>query len=331
LESVIAVTVAVVSGAHSDIEIANRVPGIEGTSRQGRYYRQAAEILGFVVNNRNHSSITLKGTQIAANPTLTNPLLLESVLNLHLYQKLIPYIELHPGGLNRQQIIDYLQSISEDKMGPSMIPRRISTILGWLHSLGIIEQHGDNYQISNRIISDLPVLKINDIEQPIIPTTGQLRDYEEVEARISGAKDFIMIYKNEAKLERASYSHKKLTNLVANRIKQAGGIPKSNQFIDLATRINRDYLFEMKSTTSNNFKAQIRKGISQLYEYRYLQSNPDAKLVLVIENPISGANNWIIDYLELDRMIHLIWDGDDELYATERTRNELRFLNLSTY
>ena len=54
----------------------------------------------------------------------------------------------------------------------------------------------------------------------------------------------------------------------------------------------RDYLFEMKSTTEDNPHAQIRRGLTQLYEYRYVQNVKEAKLVLVIENPLPRENGW---------------------------------------
>ena len=84
----------------------------------------------------------------------------------------------------------------------------------------------------------------------------------------------------------------------------------------------------MKSTTEDNVKAQVRKGISQLYEYRYLENKPDANLILVVERPLTGDNTWMIDYMENDRNIHLVWDGDNNLYGTERTRQQLGFLGL---
>jgi len=328
IESVIAATVAVTNGAQTDIDIANKVHGIEGDDRQGRYYRRASEILGFIINQRNNATITAKGQLIANDPSLTNPTLVESVLNLNLYQKLLPYFELHPEGLTRDQILSYLQSISAVDIGQTMIPRRISTIISWIKTLGIIELSGEKYKISNIIIPDLPLISINDIEQPILPSTGELQEYEIVEKRIANAKEIITIYKNQAHLDRANTSHNNLVNLVAERIKVVGGIPKSNQFIDLATTINDDYIFEMKSTTDKNTKVQIRKGLSQLYEYRYIQNKPNAKLVLVVERPLVGDNTWLIDYLETDRNIHIVWDGNNNLYGTERTRAEIEFLNL---
>jgi hypothetical protein len=328
IESVVAATLAIANGASTDIEIANQVPGIERDDRQGRYYRRAAEILGFIINVRNNATITPKGQLIADNPTLTNPTVIVSVLNLNLYQKLLPYIELHPEGLTRQQIIDYLQLISVANIGPTMIPRRISTILAWIRTLGVIEKVGEKYRIANAIIPSIPLINLIDIEQPVLPATGGLQEYETVERRISSARDIITIYKNQARLDRANNSHIELVNLVAERIRGAGAIPKSNQFIDLAATLQQDYIFEMKSTTEDNVKAQVRKGISQLYEYRYLENKPDASLILVVERPLTGDNTWMIDYMENDRNIHLVWDGDNNLYGTEKTRQQLGFLGL---
>lgn len=328
IESVILATVAIANGATTDIEIANQVPGIEGDDRQGRYYRRAAEILGFITNTRNNAQITPKGLQVANNPVLTNPTLLASVINLNLYQKLLPFIELNPQGLTRQEIIDYLQSIAVANIGPSMIPRRISTIISWIRTLGIIEQVGDRYRIANAIIPSMPVIDMKDIQQPILPATGALQEYQTVEQRISNANEIITVYKNQARLERANNAHRTLVNLVADRVRGAGGIPKANQFIDLATTLEQDFIFEMKSTTAGNVNAQIRKGISQLYEYRYLENKPEANLILVIENPLTHDESWILDYMETDRNIHLVWDGNGNLYGSQNTRDQLGFLNL---
>ncbi len=210
-----------------------------------------------------------------------------------------------------------------------MIPRRISTILAWLKTLNIIEQkENEKYYLLKSIITTIPIIDYNDIDQPIIPSTADLQEYETVEQRVLTARDMILIYKSQAKLDRANSSHAQLVNLVADRIRSAGGIPKSNQIIDLATTMNEDFIFEMKSTNENNVKAQVRKGISQLYEYRYLQNKPNANLILVVERPLEGDNSWMIDYMENDRNIHLVWDGDNNLYGTAKTREQLGFLGL---
>lgn len=329
LESVLLTVIAVGNGARTDIEIANRIPGIEGDDRQGRYYRNASEMLGFISNQRNNATLTPKGTELLNNPTLTNPLFIASVLNLEVYQKLLPFMELHPEGLTRQEIEGYLQSIADPRIGPSMIPRRISTIIAWPRVLGFLRQTNDGrLQIQNNLSADLPVFEIKDDDQPLLPVSGDLAEYQEIEQRTLRAQQEVAYFKNQAKLERATNAHIALVNLVSQRIRQYGGIPKSNQLIDLAVRLDQDYIFEMKSTNDENVRSQVRKGMSQLYEYRYLQNKPDAKLILVVEKPLGVTHSWMLDYMETDRAINLIWDGNNELYGSERTRNELEFLGL---
>jgi hypothetical protein len=104
-----------------------------------------------------------------------------------------------------------------------------------------------------------------------------------------------------------------LTDLVAGKVRRAGSIPKKNQYIDLSAIVREDlYLFEMKSTTDSNAHPQIRRAISQLYEYRYLQDAPTAKLVVVIENPPPREKKWMVDYVVKDRKLLIAWDGDRE-------------------
>ncbi len=86
---------------------------------------------------------------------------------------------------------------------------------------------------------------------------------------------------------------------------------KNNRYVDLSAAIRDDlYLFEMKSTTAGNAHGQTRRAISQLYEYRYLQDVPAAKLVIVIENPPPQEKKRIVDYVVKDRKLLIAWDGD---------------------
>ncbi len=119
-----------------------------------------------------------------------------------------------------------------------------------------------------------------------------------------------------------------LMNCVADRIHRARAIPKQNRYIDLSATINDNhYLFEMKSTTAANALSQVRKAISQLYEYRYIQQASDARLVVVIENPLPRDKRWLIDYVVNDRQLLIAWDGDrTNLHCPERLRQELSFL-----
>jgi len=133
----------------------------------------------------------------------------------------------------------------------------------------------------------------------------------------------------DASADRADNAHRRLVNLLASRMKEANAIPRNNQLIDIATRYDdKDFIFEVKSITATNAKSQIRRGISQLYEYRYLQNLADAHLVLVIETPPPAAYEWMIEYLESDRNINVVWDGDDKLYGRKKTVQSLDFLRL---
>ena len=240
LESVLLTVLAVGNGARTDIEIANQIPSIEGDDRQGRYYRNAAEILGFVLNERNNSTLTQPGRELLRNPVLSNPVFIASVLNLKVYQKLLPYLELHPEGTTRHEIEIYLQSIAEPNIGPTMISRRISSILAWLRTLGFLTQNNDGkYQLTNNFSGALPVFEIQDIAQPLLPVTGNLSEYQDISEKMEIAKDEVAYLKDQAKLERSINAHITLVNLVAQKIREYGGIPKQNQMIDLAVRLNK--------------------------------------------------------------------------------------------
>jgi hypothetical protein len=119
-----------------------------------------------------------------------------------------------------------------------------------------------------------------------------------------------------------------LTDCVAGKIRHAGAIPKQNRYIDLTATIDsRHYLFEMKSTTDANAHSQVRKAISQLYEYRYIQQAPEARLVVVIEQPVPHDKRWLIDYVVNDRQLLIVWDGDQtNLHCPPQLRQELGFL-----
>lgn len=198
--------------------------------------------------------------------------------------------------------------------------------------LGIIMIQNSHYILSTQTINQrVQNIEFDNPDEPLLPNPNDLEEYTTVQQRSSAAQDTIVSYRSSAALERADNAHRELVNLTSQRIRNAGALPKFNQLIDLATHINNtDYIFEMKSITVNNEKSQVRDGLSQLYEYRYLQNKPNAKLVLVIENPLSAGEMWRQDYLEKDRDVYLVWDGNNQLHGNDRTRNDLDFLNLIT-
>jgi hypothetical protein len=88
----------------------------------------------------------------------------------------------------------------------------------------------------------------------------------------------------------------------------------------------RPIIFEVKSISLSNARSQVRAGLSQLYEYRYVQAAQDAALVLATSSPLPPSERWMADYLHTDRRILHIWDGNGRLYATPVVRKELAFL-----
>jgi hypothetical protein len=329
IEDVIKTVICIAKGGETFQDIAKAIGKVE---RQGRYYRKAAEIVGFVATpTRNHSVLTPLGKQLVkSNPTLTNPLFLQGVLSARIFQRIIPFLELYKtDGVTREEIVDFIISVA-DISGDSTAPRRFSSVVSWLDTLRIIEKKNESYFLSTTLINKkIPLLQFTEIDEPILPRSSNLNEYKTVEMRTAKAHDTIISYRDLAATERADNAHRKLVNLVATRVKATGAIPRYNQLIDLATRHqDDDYIFEMKSLTETNVKSQVRNGLSQLFEYRYLQNLPDAKLILVVETPLPSKTKWMVDYMEEDRDVLLVWDGDDQLYGTNETREKLAFLNL---
>ena len=113
------------------------------------------------------------------------------------------------------------------------------------------------------------------------------------------------------KLQRRNLAHKELIDKMASWLREIGAQPKENDHIDLFAKIPWDgsFIFEMKSG-GDSLLEQIRKGLSQLYEYRYrykdtINDNHISLCLVLPEDPKSIP--WIIDYLCTDRNINLCW------------------------
>ncbi len=104
LSEVIRTIICISQGGQSYQDIAAFIDKVE---RQGRYYRKAAEIIGMVITPvRNQSVLTPLGQQfIQSGANLNNPLLIQSVLNSRIFQRIIPFLELSSAvGVNRERL-----------------------------------------------------------------------------------------------------------------------------------------------------------------------------------------------------------------------------------
>ncbi len=318
---------AVARGARTDDDIASAIGNL--TDRQGRYYRRAAETLGFLRReSANSSSLAQLGEEyVKATQPVKRELFVRAVLGNPLFQRLLPFLEAKgTTGASRREMEAFLGQVAV--LGAaSMVERRVASYIGWLVKLGLAEMAGSRL-VLGQLPASVPLVRYESDEEPILPNRYELKEYEEQAQRVATKREAITYYVDQAARERAASGHQMLVNLMAERLRRRGAVPKANRYIDLSARWERaDYLFEMKSTTEENPHAQIRRGLSQLYEYQYIQNVQHAKLVLVIENPLPRKLAWIEDYLVNDRGIFLVWDGNGRFSCSPEIRKQLEFLS----
>ena len=110
--------------------------------------------------------------------------------------------------------------------------------------------------------------------------------------------------------EKANREHARILTMLAAKLRANNYRVFENVFIDLFAEITtQDYIFEVKSNNARNALSQIRKAISQLYEYRYRINKPDAILCIVLQQ--KPTQTWVEDYLLHDRGIIFCWLVDD--------------------
>lgn len=115
--------------------------------------------------------------------------------------------------------------------------------------------------------------------------------------------------------ERASAAHWTLEKLTRDAAVAVGYDPKQNQQIDMYFLTQAGpVLAEMKSCVRGNLHGQVRRGVGQLFEYRYLFRDmidgKDLTLLLVIEMPPVRDQMWLVAYLE-SIGIMLAWKDPD--------------------
>lgn len=114
------------------------------------------------------------------------------------------------------------------------------------------------------------------------------------------------------KLEKANQAHSETLRILNMALQKRNYPIKETKLIDAYAILgNKKVIFEIKSIIEANEREQIRKAISQLYEYRFIYSLFDALLCIVFsQRPFS---QWLIDYLITDRQIHVLWIENNEL------------------
>lgn len=102
--------------------------------------------------------------------------------------------------------------------------------------------------------------------------------------------------------ERANLSHHQLEEITAEAIRARGFRPEYNEHMDMYFKAaSGSVLIEIKSCDDSNIHAQVRKGVSQLFEYRYTYREllgAEPSLLLLIEAIPPKGKRWLIDYLQ---------------------------------
>jgi hypothetical protein len=117
------------------------------------------------------------------------------------------------------------------------------------------------------------------------------------------------------KRQRSNLTHKLILQQLDEYLRAIGAKPFENEHIDLFAKIPNDgsFIFEIKSTTPENLLSQTRKGLSQLYEYRFRYQTEigyDVKLCLVFPDKPDDIS-WLPDYLCNDRGIAVCWFNEN--------------------
>lgn len=323
LREVVKAAEAVSLNKSSFQEIAKHIGLVE---RQGRYYRLASELLGLTKRvSTNVSIVTPLGSQLLqSSPDAQRDILRNKVLKVPIIQSVVGMLVGSGGVASRNYLVNSIRALANTTEG--MADRRLTTILSWLGDLGIISRYGDSIKLQS-LPSNINNIEILDPEAPVLPRPNDLKLFVEVPRKLKAASEIVTFEIDTAKTERANTIHEKLRSLIADRIRRCGTYPTSNKYIDLAARISgQDFIVEVKSS-GGDVRSQIRRGIAQLYEYRYLQGLQNAKLVLCLEKPLAGADKWYLDYLIHDREISVIWDAsNDDLFTTNDCKAVLPFM-----
>lgn len=148
LGKVIETIEAIGDGAITFTDIAQEIGYSE---RQGRYYRHASEVLGFVYNYNNNAKLTNDGVSFLNSNNAQRLELIKKALNKNLFfSEVINFIESKENGFNESELVNFISSITEQDTHAT-ISRRSKTILSWLFEVGIIIEEGDYYKFNDQI------------------------------------------------------------------------------------------------------------------------------------------------------------------------------------
>jgi hypothetical protein len=318
LQQVGQVTMAIANGQFSDSEIEAFI-GLTSDGRQGRYYRKAAEILGLISNDQNVAVLTVRGQEYSSlqNEISKTDFLAQSLVETPIFKKALEYIS------RNQPTSDQLRAwfISIYPGESSTAARRYSTFVSYLRDAGLAYISGESVEVRKYIGSILK--QESEAKSKLIGKN--LAEFPNHSPK-SGTEDFITSQIDAQKLERANMTHWKLVDAKSTFLTEKNVVPFDNKNVDLFAGANgQKILYEMKSVNKegSNFLPQVRKAVSQLYEYRYIYNEPDAALCIVTNCKIKQEESWLLDYLARDRLIAYEWTSDFKSFECDAKSSEI--------
>lgn len=173
--------------------------------------------------------------------------------------------------------------------------------------------------IAGRVGADAEPVEDEGIkESASMPSEGVIWDRPEPTPRQQQAAPAIV---DPVQRERVSLVHYRLERITVEAARASGHTPKHTPLIDIYFGSDRQkVLCEMKSCTQGNLRNQVRRGVGQLLEYRYLYRDllgAGPVLLLALEIRPTGRHAWLIEYLHSIGIIAAWKDpGADRLLTT---------------
>lgn len=305
LEQVGQVAVAIAKGNRADEEIESFI-GLDSGGRQGRYYRLAAEVLGLISNQYNYAVLTPLGEEFATlnSSSARMDFLARCLVDTPVFHEALRYIHKH--NPNDEQL--RLWFLSFYPGAKSTADRRFHTFISYLCDAGLLRHSAAN----NRLEKYAGGV----VKQSLPPTqglTGRKLKQSPPNLKTTREKGIVSVDVDLQKRERANQIHWKLVDAKSLFLDARGFQPYENEHIDLYADANGDViLYEMKSVDpeGSNLLSQVRKAVAQLYEYRYIYEEPNARLCIVTNQGIAKRDGWLLDYLAKDRTIAYEWTDD---------------------
>ena len=313
LDNIIDVVEFVAKGYSSYQMIAKKLGLVE---RQGRYYRLAGELLGFIHNvpHQNRASLTPLGKKFLSSPSdERRTMIFAQIFSVPVVQTVIGILVASGGCALQEEIYGVLFDIVTDST-KTMMRRRLQTVLSWLGTLGIITKSGSVVKLAN-FPESTNLIEIKDVRLPVLPRIEETKLFKDVFASALSNREIIQVEARIASLERTNQNHEILRNMFAQRVRSCGTISTFNSYVDLAARINNASIIVEAKILGSNLEDEIHRGLSQLTKFKALQCLPDAKVILLVDQDLSKVNCDVFTDLEkVDQ--YLAWKGrNNDLYT----------------